>query len=101
MSPDETQEMQRKLQEAEEKIKMLEEDLGVLRHKWDQLFQSKGARGARRNQLLKMRCTRTTKLKFKAFVIDGNFTTFEEALSSLLQKYADQVSVKSNIRIAR
>jgi predicted RNase H-like nuclease (RuvC/YqgF family) len=101
VTQEEAQELKKRLQQAEDKIKQLEEDLRLFRHKWEMLFQSKGMPADRRTQRLRMRCTTHTKTVFKAFIIDGKFETQEDALSWLLQKYSDQIFSKEGIHIAR
>ena len=99
MAQEETQDLEKTLKQAEETNMQLEQELKALKRKWELLFQSKPE--GKRNQLLKVRCTKKTKLAFKAFLVEGSFMTQEDGLSWLLQKYADQAFEKATISVAR
>lgn len=41
----------------------------------------------KKSEMLRIRCTKSTKKKWAAFVIDGDYPNYEEALLDLLQNY--------------
>jgi hypothetical protein len=82
-----TQSLSSQLQQEREKSKRLETELEAQRYKWELLFQKKGTL---RTERLRLRCSKETADKFKAFIVEGSFETQEDGLEWLLQRYVEQ-----------